>query len=417
MSNIEAERPYRHTSRPLSQHLVAVLIGVATAGCVSLGASTPAGAEPAGDPVAPIQLALPAPRGPYRLGTTTLHLLDTSRRDPLVPSRPVRELMVQLWYPARDVEAYPVAPWMTAGAAAEFERQNTIPPDKVRLPATHAHEGAPLLPMANGRPVVLFSPGAGIPRELSTAQVEDLAGRGYVVAAIDHTFDAAEIEFPGGRVERGVLPKPDTPESNATTFAARLGDTRFVLDQLSVINAGANPDAEHRLLPRGLPGSMDLSHIGMFGHSMGGATAAGAMHDDPRITAGIVMDGTLRGPVVADGLDQPLLLMGTPAHGRNTDPTWASTWAALRGWRRELRLTGSRHLSYTDAVMLYPQAAPVLGLTADQLAQLVGTVNPQRAVTVERDYIGAFFDLHLRHRDNGLLNGPSPCDPEMQFLP
>ena len=46
----------------------------------------------------------------------------------------------------------------------------------------------------------------------------------------------------------------------------------------------------------------------------------------------------------------------------------------------------------------------------------IGTIDPGSTVAAERAYIGAFFDLHLRHRDNHLLDGPSPRYPDVQFL-
>src|SRR6266700_4095769 len=62
---------------------------------------------PAPSPTLPgpsTQLTLPAPTGPLRLGTTPLHLIDTSRPDPWVPTIPFRELMIQIWYPAHAVD-------------------------------------------------------------------------------------------------------------------------------------------------------------------------------------------------------------------------------------------------------------------------------------------------------------------------
>jgi hypothetical protein len=58
-----------------------------------------------------------------------------------------------------------------------------------------------------------------------------------------------------------------TPEVLARAVAVRVVDVRFVLDQLAALNAGRNPDAEHRRLPRGLRGALDLSRVGMFGFS------------------------------------------------------------------------------------------------------------------------------------------------------
>jgi pimeloyl-ACP methyl ester carboxylesterase len=328
----------------------------------------------------------------------------------------VRQLMISIWYPARDTSPFPAAPWLESAAGAHFEQSEHIPPGLIRLPVTAGHERVPADRRAGGRPVVLFSPGSGEDRSIDTALVEDLASHGYIVVTVDHTHDSDEVEFPDGHVEVHTLP-PDSDQVNTEATAVRVADTRFVLDQLAAIKAGHDPDAEHRPLPRGLARALNLSEVGMFGHSIGGATAANAMLIDPRIKAGIDLDGTIWGPAAAKGLDRPFLLMSAQDNGRNVDPTWASFWARLRGWRLDLRLAGAEHLSFTDAVTLYHQAAPVLHLTAAQLARLVGTIKGRRAVAIERAYIRSFFDLQLRHRDTHLLDHPSPAYPEMQFIP
>src|SRR5262245_46254177 len=55
---------------------------------------------------------LPAPRGPYALGTTILHWVDASRSG-TAPGhdREPRELMVQVWYPSAPSSA-PFAPYV-----------------------------------------------------------------------------------------------------------------------------------------------------------------------------------------------------------------------------------------------------------------------------------------------------------------
>jgi hypothetical protein len=57
-----------------------------------------------------------------------------------------------------------------------------------------------------------------------------------------------------------------------------------------------------------------------------------------------------------------------------------------------------------------------VGLTAEQIAQVVGTIDPARAVRAERAYVRAFFDLHLRQGDGQLFTGTSPCYPEIRFV-
>jgi hypothetical protein len=47
------------------------------------------------------------------------------------------------------------------------------------------------------------------------------------------------------------------------------------------------------------------------------------MLDDPRIKAGMDLDGTLYGPVVTTGLTRPFMLLSAADHDRTNDATWA----------------------------------------------------------------------------------------------
>jgi hypothetical protein len=69
----------------------------------------------------PLRVGLPRPSGPYKVGTTTLHLVDRARHDPHVVAQPYRELMVNLTYPARDTAGRPIAGWLTLGWAGLHE--------------------------------------------------------------------------------------------------------------------------------------------------------------------------------------------------------------------------------------------------------------------------------------------------------
>jgi predicted dienelactone hydrolase len=228
---------------------------------------------------------------------------------------------------------------------------------------------------------------------------------------MDHTGDAL-TEFPGGRVVRQ---QPDGPGTGEAISVARVGDARFVLDQLAVLNSGGNPDAERRVLPDGLTGAMNLSNIGMFGYSAGGPTTASTMYEDPRVLAGLNLDGPVTGPVVTAGLDRPYMLVDARAT-RQGIPDLQTFWTNLRGWRLDIALTGAKHLTYSDYEVMLPQAAGLLGLTQQQVEQEIGTTVPARAVATQRAYPLAFFDLHLRHQGH-LLDAPSPRFPEVTFIP
>ena len=419
-----------------------------TAGAVALGAPASAwgATSTARRDRVRLQLQLFAPTGPYAVGTVQVHLVDHSRRDPWV-GRP-RELMTSVWYPAANVGRYPSAPWMPQAAGALFLNQlisslpttgpNTTPPGStppniplpgVRLPVTQARQGAPVDAPARKYPVVLYQPGFGDVRELGTGLVSDLASRGYIVVTMDDTYESAEVAFPGGRI---VTPRPN----QAYVDVVRIADTRFVLDELASLASGGNPDAEHRPLPDGLSAALDLKKIGMFGHSLGGATAAKAMAADRRIGAGINLDGSmfLANPTLHQDIrslssqlakqlgGRAFMIMTHQGHDLHSDPSLAGFWSNLSGWRLFLTMRNAQHYTYTD---LEPFVSQLLTarivphrLTPERVAQVIGTVQPSRAVAAQRAYIAAFFDLHLRdlHAASKLLAGPSPTYPEILFL-
>lgn len=381
----------------------------------------------------PVRFALPEPTGTFAVGVTELHLVDRGRADPWVADRP-RELMVSVWYPAGTTAGHQLAPYMQPAAAAHFAQAVLGPvrlADRVDIRGvrTHAWRGAPVAAGAEGWPVVLFSPGGSIPRALSTVLVEDLASRGYVVVTIDHTYEATAVEFPGGRVALRSLPKAE--DLLRKLIAVRVADVQFVLGQLEALQTGGNPDAGRRPLPDGLRTALDLSRIGMFGHSAGGFTAAETMLVDARIDAGANLDGSMAyrmsrreyGAAVARGLDRPFLLMGAGASGGPTrphthhwSPTWKAFWGSSSGWKLDLYMPEGEHFSFTDYQVVAPQLQAKTFLPGAVVSKVLGTVDPGRSVAAQRAYLAAFFDQHLKGIDQPLLHGPSPHHPDIDFI-
>lgn len=339
---------------------------------------------------APAALGLPAPTGPYAVGRTDLHLVDHARPDPWVAGT-TRELMVTVRYPARPGGG-PRTPYIAPGAARvlaeEDARQLGIAADRLgyTFPA-HARADAPAA--AGRRPVVLYSPSAKYPRSVGTALLEQLSSEGYVTVALDHTHEPAAVEFPGGRVERRALP-PGT--DGKLLIATRVADTRFVLDTLETLSGGGT-------LPAGL--SLDLSRVGMFGHSAGGFTTGETMVHDRRIVAGADLDGSMAysqstrdfGRVADEGLDRPFLLLSAGDHSAASDGSWQEFLSHQRGPVRQGHLADGEHFSYTDYQVLLPR----LDLDPAVLAPLIGTVDAGRSVSGQRSALSAFFARYLRH--------------------
>ncbi|MGX7673602.1 alpha/beta hydrolase family protein [Plantactinospora sp. DSM 117369] len=395
--------------------------------------------SPAPDPTGraastPLRLSLPAPTGPHPVGSTELHLVDADRPDPWVDGRP-RELMVSLWYPALTAHGGQPTLYLSPLAAQRFaertDAQLGLAAGQVDWAgiATHARTGVPVRPRHGGHPVVVFSPGGGVPRAHGTMLVTELASRGYVVVTVDHTYETPEVEFPGGRVEVQQLPDIDPTELNHRMLETRVRDTRFVLDRLALLARGGNPDAGRRRLPPGLGAALDLSRVGMFGHSAGGFTAAETMLVDRRLDAGVDMDGSLAysfsagdfGDVVHQGLDRPFLLMGagqssgaphTHQHARD----WAGFWAHSTGWKLDLHVAEGEHFTFTDHQALLPQLAEAFPLPPGLVEGSIGSVDPGRIVGSLKAYLSAFLDRHLRGRPQPLLRDPSPEHPDVTFV-
>jgi predicted dienelactone hydrolase len=374
--------------------------------------------------------ALPPARGSFAVGKITIQLTDGSRIEPLSANHQTRGMMVDIWYPAEPSNA-PPADYMDAAAyekalgADSFQGFFREASETLRRGVkTHAFAAAAYDPSAKKSPVLIFSPGGGMPREVYAAQFEDLASHGYVVAAISHPYDAIVTIFPDGR-QIGYSDKrwPVTPsvegEANLNQLEWHANDIRFVLDELTRANL-----TNGSVLP--FAGHLDLSRVGAFGHSFGGMAAAHACQLDRRFKACLNEDGVVaKRPLFLDAhgwaMDQAfMLILHDPPTRPLTDEQVAQMKmprqdiealvkrldadqeAALRNTGRgshrvRLRSEKVSHMDFSDL--------PLLGAhdrsEAERRAAILATV---------RSYVLAFFDQYLRGLNSELLNETAPTN-------
>ncbi|MBM7771676.1 putative dienelactone hydrolase [Actinokineospora baliensis] len=345
--------------------------------CAQTLLAVPATAAPA--------VRLPSPTGLFPVGTKALHVVDQSRVDTWAPTPRPREVMVQLWYPT----------WTTRGARAEYaptevtrslEAALGAPQDSLRAITSNALRDAPTL--SNRLPLVLFSHGYAGSRLTTTALAEDLASHGYLVASVDHTYEAAAVKFPDGRVIYHSVPPEQSPEDVAAAIRVRAADLSSVLTEL---------------LRRRLA---DPHRVAAIGHSAGGATAFEAARTDPRIQAAANLDGGLPSPVTPVPVPA-LLLTGEWQFDSWTE--WANT---QHTWSRHLATSTMGHYSFTDAPH-YIAPGNLRDLPADIFTELFGTATPTRATELQRTYTRAFLDRHLRGIPTAILDRPSARYPEV----
>ncbi|WP_395577037.1 alpha/beta hydrolase family protein [Streptomyces sp. BK79] len=353
-------------------------------------------------------IELPRPAGRYAVGVQILRLSDPRRRDPWVPSAH-RELMVSVHYPARAGTGAAAAYMTREEARLLLEARGlagVVPAETVSGVRTHARVDA--RPAYGRFPMVLLSPGFSMPRSTLTTLANDLASRGYVVAAVDHAYESVGTAFPGGRVLTCLAcERVDTDQERARVAVGRAHDLSFVIDRLTALRASSGTIHGHSGFP--FARMIDSRRIGVAGHSIGGAAAAAVMRRDPRVRAGVNLDGNFFTPLAGAGMEgRPFMMMGTSAaHGPTApDSDWQGAWTRLDGWKRWLTVAGAEHFSFTDL----PVLADRLGLF-DPAAPLSG----ERSWQLTRDYTAAFFDTHLRGMARPLLDGPAADRPEVAF--
>ena len=364
---------------------------------------------------------LPVPRiadpsGPYRVGTQTFVITDTNRQELYSGKAEPRKFMIQVWYPASPRSQDVRAPWMEnanifAPAIADFLELPSFFLDHLALTKIPAYLNAPPVPAEDGYPLILFSHGWNGFAAQNSAQMVALASHGYVVAAIQHTYGALVTVFPDGQVAKNnpnALPE-NMPEPGYTEAARLLvnqwaGDLSKALDFLTEQNADQNSPF-HALL--------DLSHVGVYGHSTGGGATIQFCGTDARCTAGLTQDAFMTPvsqEVLDHGLKQPFFFIFSQSwaddvQGKN-NRLFYEFYSHLPSPAPVVTILGTRHYDFTDLPLLSP-LAPQLGIK--------GPINGKLVVRILNDYLLAYFNQELKGIPSPLPFGPSADYPDLRW--
>jgi hypothetical protein len=249
--------------------------------------------------------SLPPPSGSYGIGRIGYELTDPRRPEPL-SSKPNarRRMMVYVWYPTdkKPGDEGVSAPYLpdldeakskiSAGDIADMFSPATYEGPQ-SLPATVVVDHAPIAHGSQKFPLLLFAHGWGNPIFLYTAELEDIVSHGYVVAAIDHPYDTNYTRFPDGEVtgfaqenfNQAVKQPHGIRAYTKERVEVMAQDNQYALTQL--LNC-----AHRRKLHGPFCERIDASRIGVFGHSIGGLTAARTCQIDTRVKACMDQDST-----------------------------------------------------------------------------------------------------------------------------
>ena len=347
---------------------------------------------------------LPNPGGSYSVGTETFHWVDSSRMEWFTDENPndVREIIVQVWYPAFKNAKMNPEPYLDfidlraktlagAGAIPEFF------PSHLNHIYTNSFKNIPIIKSDQLMPVVIFSHGITGTRHLHQAMYEFLVSRGFIVLALDHSFDANLTIFPDGHLadyRSNITGHPDSLNVRTMQMNTRVADISFILDQLDKIQSGK--------IESQINAKIDLERVAVGGHSYGGSTATVVSQRDNRIKACFSLDSWIS-PIpqetIDDGIHIPFLFMGRPTWDGSdypgNYPRLDSLMAHSSNPKYRLIIKGTKHLDYSDI----PLFSPIIGYVLD-----VGSNPAALTVSLINELVHGFLVKHLLGESNDIFD-------------
>jgi dienelactone hydrolase len=331
--------------------------------------------------------SLPEPTGKFNVSTVVCDFIDNNRVETLSKKAGMpRKIAVEFWYPT----------------------------DRL---------GPEISSSQQSYPVLIFSHGAFGMRKSNASTFMELASHGYIVASIDHTYHSFYTTFSEGRgalinnkflneaigAQLGDLSPEEEFELSHDWLKLRTGDINFVIDSLK----SGKLDAEGELLN----GHIDMTKIGLFGHSLGGAAAAQVSRERDDVTAVIVIDGTMIGDIVGlngdntakinnESFSKPLMLMyGSLFEKQEAKETSylpnINAFNNATNAAYSVCIKNSGHLNFTDLPRISPFLAKKLG---------IGTIDSLECIKIVNDYCLAFFDKHVKGQTSFILDSTTVND-------
>lgn len=271
---------------------------------------------------------------------------------------------------------------------------------------TDALTGIPVLRENGKLPLLIFAPGySWLPLDYSI-MIEELASRGYIVAAFASPGVASVIMNPS----RSFITVTGFSEY---TYRAVADDFLFVKDRMRQL--AENHDDIFN-------GIIDIERTGFFGHSISGAAAVVAAAEDKKVKAACNLDGDYSGSFSVYP-SQPLLYITSQPFNIPPDIP-ADKWDEDRseGRRKKvwesvksnsvlpvrIRVIGMYHSNFQDAAIMPRETLP-----KEALEKRLGKIDGKRGLILSADLIDAFFKRNLYNTGSDFVLNAAKQYPEV----
>jgi len=362
-------------------------------------------------PIALPIFELPTPTGSYHVGTKDIYL-ETNREE-IIKADPSdhRDFMVKAWFPS-DKKGQTQDPYVDHGGRSGFAMKYGLPPstmDYLDYVNTHVYRDVEIADQKF--PVLVFSHGYNSRANGYYALISEIVSHGYIVLGINHTYESTGSTYPDGKevyfdneyaqkIQENtwqiiepvikIFKETDSFEERHPIARKALIDyfvrdmvERWAQDITDVVDQLDDWNLKY------FDNHMDLTRIGVFGHSRGGGAAGEAALIDPRIKVGVNVDGVQWGRAVDTLYQKPFMSLSSdwPPEHENLNPHAYIGKSSHEFY--DAVVLHSAHSNFMDIPFMIPFRA---------LSQ-AGSIDPELAMKINTEVLLAFFDKHLKNKE------------------
>ncbi len=355
---------------------------------------------------------LPKAKGPFAVGTKDI-FLELDREEVITADKTdTRSLMIKVWYPSKET-GEEMDLYVDIAGRNGFAQKYGLPPSMLNyLNKVKTNVYRNIHVADESFPVLIFSHGYNSKANGYYALLSELVSQGYIVFAINHTYESTGTTFPDGtlkyfdyeyasQIESGTWDiiepvieafKSDLSfegrhpivQKGLTTYFVRDMVERWAEDIVDVVNKldEWNDNGFFK-------GKLDLSNVGVLGHSRGGGAAGESLLINSKIKAGANIDGVQWGQIVDTVFQKPFLFLSAdwPEEHENLNQHAYVNKSTFVFYEAIVFQTG--HSNFMDIPYMIPLNA---------LSQ-AGTIDPDLAIEITSKVVTSFFDKHLKNKE------------------